>query len=213
MCLSVEHLAVYRLPIMIFPATNLLEKSDAELWDLYRSGSQDAYNLLIKRYTKPLIIYGFRICQDRDLAKDCVQEVFLDLWRRRDRINSVQAVKAYLFKCVRFKIFRDRSLWKENEVIEDNNQFAIEFNIETKLIEDTDLRELSLKIKNILNSLPPRQQEVMYLRFFENLNLDQISEAMNISKQSVNNLLQKAYKNFRSEWVVFFLLSPEFFFS
>ena len=198
---------------MTFAAANLLGKSDSEIWDLYRSGDQDAYNILIKRYTKPLIIYGFRVSQDRDFAKDCVQEVFLDLWKKRERINAVQAVKAYLFKCVRFKIFRDRSLWKDNEVIEDNNQFAVEFNIETKLIEDADLRELSLKIKNILNSLPPRQQEVMYLRFFENLTLDQISEAMNISKQSVNNLLQKAYKNFRSEWVVLLLLSPEFFFS
>lgn len=197
---------------MASTATHLLKKSDPEIWDLYRSGDQDAYNTLVLRYSKPLIIYGLRICQDKDLAKDCVQEVFLDLWRKRDRINAVQAVKAYLFRSVRMRIIRDRALWKETKEIEDHPQFAIEFNVEAKLIQDADLRELSVKIKSILNSLPPRQQEIMYLRFFENLSLNQISETMNLRKQSVHNLLQKAYKSFRSEWMMLLLLLPHYFF-
>lgn len=192
---------------MMSAALDLFNKPDPEVWNLYRAGSQDAYNTLMERYTKPLIAYGYRICQDKDLAKDCVQEVFLDLWRKRDRMNAVQAVKAYLFKCVRLRIINDTTLWKPNEQIDANqHQFIIEFNIETKLIEDASLLELSLKIKTVLNSLPPRQQEVMYLRFFENLDLNQISETMNVSKQSVNNLLQKAYHSFRSKWMVLLLL-------
>ena len=99
----------------------------------------------------------------------------------------------------------DRFLWKVNDEIGKDAPFLIEFNIETKLIEDLNLLEQSLKIKHVLNNLPPRQQEIIYLRFFENLTLNQISETMNISKQSVNNLLQKAYKSFRSEWLVSFL--------
>jgi RNA polymerase sigma factor (sigma-70 family) len=54
----------------------------------------------------------------------------------------------------------------------------------------------------VLNGLPPRQREIMYLRFYENLDFENISQIMEISKQSVHNLLQKAYKNFRAEWVV-----------
>jgi len=105
------------------------------------------------------------------------------------------------------RIYRDSSLWRENEDLNDKDHFAIEFDVETRLIEDAALQELSLKIKKILNTLPPRQKEIMYLRFFENLTLDQISETMNISKQSVNNLLQKAYKSFRSEWTLLLLLA------
>ncbi|WP_207534405.1 RNA polymerase sigma factor [Desertivirga arenae] len=197
---------------MIFAATDLLNKTDQEIWDLFRNGDQDAYNTLMRRYTKSLINYGFRICQDKDFAKDCVQEVFLDLWRRREGQGSVKAVKSYLFKSIRLRIYRDRSLWKQNEDLNDNEQFAIEFDIESKLIEDVSFQEMSLKIKKILNTLPPRQKEIMYLRFFENLSLDQISDTMNISKQSVNNLLQKAYKSFRSEWSLLLLILPTCFF-
>lgn len=191
---------------MIFAATDLLNKTDQEIWDLYRNGDQDAYNALMRRYTKSLINYGFRICQDRDFAKDCVQEVFLNLWRRRESQGPVQAVKSYLFRSIRFRIYRDSTLWQKNEDLNDKEHFAIEFDIETKLIEDVALQEMSLKIKKILNTLPPRQKEIMYLRFFENLSLDQISDTMNISKQSVNNLLQKAYKGFRSEWTLLLLV-------
>lgn len=192
---------------MIATAIELSSKTDPEIWDLYRAGNQDAYNILMGRYSKHLISYGYRICEDKHLAKDCVQEVFLDLWRKRDRMNPVQAVKAYLFKCVRLRIINDSALWKANEELEENrHRFSIEFTIESKLIADADLLELSLKIRTILNGLPPRQQEVMYLRFFENLDLNQISETMNICKQSVNNLLQKAYKSFRCEWMVLLLV-------
>lgn len=127
--------------------TDLVSKTDPEIWDLYRNGDQHAYNTLMRRYSKSLIVYGYRICQDRDFAKDCVQEVFLGLWKKREQINAVHAVKAYLFQCVRLRIFRDSALWKDNEELEDGNQFAIEFNIEMKLIEDAALRELSMKIR------------------------------------------------------------------
>ena len=70
------------------------------------------------------------------------------------------------------------------------------------MITDLETMELGTRIKQVLNGLPPRQREIMYLRFYENLDFENISQIMEISKQSVHNLLQKAYKNFRAEWVV-----------
>ncbi|MDB5147632.1 MAG: sigma-70 family polymerase sigma factor, partial [Mucilaginibacter sp.] len=78
--------------------------------------------------------------------------------------------------------------------------------IESKMITDLETLELSARIKQVLNALPPRQREIMYLRFYENLDFDNISQIMEISKQSVHNLLQKAYKNFRSEWLILLIL-------
>jgi RNA polymerase sigma factor (sigma-70 family) len=183
---------------------------DSELWDLFRAGDEVAYTRLIKKYSKILFNYGFRICQDKDFLKDCIQDVFLELWNRRLKISPTQAVKWYLFKAVRLRIFREQSKWNRNETPDENYTFLVEFNIESKMITDLETMELGTRIKQVLNGLPPRQREIMYLRFYENLDFENISQIMEISKQSVHNLLQKAYKNFRAEWVVLLIAFSNF---
>jgi RNA polymerase sigma factor (sigma-70 family) len=191
------------LPLIMVPDNNFsITDDDSELWDLFRAGDEVAYTRLIKKYSKILFNYGFRICQDKDFLKDCIQDVFLELWNRRLKINPTQAVKWYLFKAVRLRIFREQSKWNRNETPDENYTFLVEFNIESKMITDLETMELGTRIKQVLNGLPPRQREIMYLRFYENLDFENISQIMEISKQSVHNLLQKAYKNFRAEWVV-----------
>jgi RNA polymerase sigma factor (sigma-70 family) len=175
---------------------------DSGLWDLFRNGSEAAYTTLIRKYSKPLFNYGYRICQDRDFLKDCIQDVFLELWNRRERINSTPAVKWYLFKAVRLRIFRERQKWDKTEELNENYEFLVEFNIESKIITELEVTSLNSRIQQVLNLLPTRQREIMYLRFYENLDFDNISQIMEINKQSVHNLLQKAYKNFRTEWVI-----------
>jgi RNA polymerase sigma factor (sigma-70 family) len=185
---------------------DFMTTDDSELWDLFRDGDEFAYTRLIEKYSKPLFNYGYRICQDRDFLKDCIQDVFLELWNRRLRISPTPAVKWYLFKAVRLRIFREQSKWNRGEELHDDYQFLVEFNIESKMITDLESVELSAKIKQILNTLPPRQKEILYFRFYENLDFDNISQIMDISKQSVHNLLQKAYKNFRAEWIALLIM-------
>jgi RNA polymerase sigma factor (sigma-70 family) len=185
---------------------HLITTDDSMLWDLFRAGDEVAYTRLMQKYSRPLFNYGFRICQDKDFLKDCIQDVFLELWNRRLKISSTPAVKYYLFKAVRLRIFREQSKWNRGEPIDENYEFIVEFNIESKMITHLETLELSTRIKQVLNALPPRQREIMYLRFYENLDFDNISQIMEISKQSVHNLLQKAYKNFRSEWLILITL-------
>jgi RNA polymerase sigma factor (sigma-70 family) len=186
---------------------------DLKLWDLFRAGNHPAYTQLVNRYYKQLFNYGRRFCQDREFLMDCIQEVFYELWNRREKISSTASVKWYLFKSVRLRIFRDQSKWNRNDEVSGDYNFLVEFNIESKIIDDLDLSELSKKIKDILNSLPPRQQEIMYLRFYEGLSLDQIAEIMGINKQSLRNLLHKSYKYFRSEWIVLIIFFFHFKFN
>lgn len=185
--------------------------TDQELWVRFRRGEELAYTKLMNRYARPMYNYGYRFCQNSDLIRDCVQEVFLELWKKRSKVNSTPSVKWYLFKSLRLRIFRDQSKWQRNEPLDDNYNFLVEFNIESRLIEAADVQELSSKIKDALNNLPPRQCEILYLRFYEDLNYEQISDLMGITRQSVHNLLQKAFKSFRAQWTIF-LLMPLFVF-
>jgi RNA polymerase sigma factor (sigma-70 family) len=179
-----------------------ITSNDSELWDLIREGNELAYTQLIKKYTKPLFNYGYRFFQDKDFLKDCVQDVFFELWNRRSRISATPAVKWYLFKAMRLRIFREQSKWTKSESLDESYDFLVDFSVESKIITDFENVALNSRIEQVLNALPSRQKEILYLRFYENLDFESISQMMDISKQSVHNLLQKAYKSFRTEWGV-----------
>lgn len=175
---------------------------DKVLWQSLVDSNAAAFDLLVKRYSGSLFNYGSRFCQDRDIIKDCIQELFIELWNKRAVITQPNSVKWYLFVALRNRIFREQSKWnKTTSISEDQYDFLLEFSIESKMIEFIEDVELAEKFKKILESLPPRQREIVYLRYYEDLNFDQIAVMMNINKQSVHNLLQKAYKSIRSEWV------------
>lgn len=187
------------------PGPRLHNDNDAILWDYFRNDDKRAYTFLINKYSQQLFNYGYRFCQDKDVLKDCIQEVFFQLWDRRHYLNPTESVKNYLLKAIRLRIFRDYPGWQKNERLDEGYSFLVEFNIEAKILQHTDEVELAKRIKDTLNLLPSRQKEAMYLRFYENLSFDEIAEVMHLNRQSVHNLLQKAYNRFRSEWA--FLLA------
>lgn len=194
---------------MTFDTRKQDQLEDELLWSGFRNGNATSFDELIKKYTDVLFNYGSRFTTDRDIVKDCIQELFVELWKKRDVLTLPKTVKWYLFIALRNRIFREQTKWNKTETLSENDHdFFLEYSIEEKIIENTDDTELANKIKTILNSLPARQREIIYLRYYENYDYEQISTLMNINKQSVHNLLQKAYKSIRSDWpTLLFLLS------
>ena len=185
---------------------DIIGVSELELWDKFLGGDQDAYNRIVKTFSKQMFNYGFRICQNEDMVRDCIQDVFLRLWNNRSNISSTDSIKWYLLKSIKTCILRESQKWQKNDELENDYTFKVEFDVETKLISEIENQHLANKIKSIINQLPTRQKEILYLRFYEGMDLSQISELMDISTQSVYNLLQKAYKSFRAEWLPLVLL-------
>ena len=168
---------------------------------------QRAYTEIVKRYSTALFDFGIRFCQDEEIVKDCIQQLFLDLWNKSFDITERDTLKSYLFKAVRNRVIREKAKWQKNSVLTEDYEFTLEFGIESKIIAiDSDL-ELAKKVKKLLNALPPRQREIIYLRFYEGLDINEISDVMGINRQSAHNLLQKAYEKIRGEWqLVLFIL-------
>lgn len=177
--------------------------SDTLLWESIITGDEVAFAKFVKKYSTPLFNYGYRLCNDRDFLKDCIQDLFVELWNRRSKIIASNQLKWYLFKSLRNNIFREQVKQLRNVPLRDDYDFIIEFDIEHDLIAIDEEQELAIKVKQTLEHLPPRQKEVLYLRYFEGLTFDDIAQIMDISKQSAHNLLQKAYKSFREKWDVY----------
>ncbi|GGD40136.1 DNA-directed RNA polymerase sigma-70 factor [Emticicia aquatilis] len=182
------------------PSTN----NDSQLWQQLKNGSELALGKLIKKYFNLLQNYGYKFVRNEDFVKDCVQEVFVEIWSRRQSISQPDSVRAYLLSSVRKKILRESVRQKINGDdkiinIENDLKFA-EFSPELIIIEQENTQETIQKVSGLLNSLPKRQREVVYLRFYQNLERDEIAQIMGVNAQSVSNLLQAAFKTIRENW-------------
>jgi len=171
------------------------------LWTNFRAGNEEAYTSLMENFAAPLYNYGIRFVNDDDFIKDCIQDVFFELWKRRERINSTDYVKSYIFKALRLRIFREQGNWNNAEPIHENYQFAVQLDTESVLIESQSSDEMTRKMQRLLNHLPRRQKEILYLRFYEGLDQDRIAEIMSLNRQSVYNLLHESILRLRKSWL------------
>lgn len=174
----------------------LTNKSDEELWDLMRNGSKEAFSILYKRYIHPLYNFGKKITSDKEIISDTLQELFTEFWDRRNKLGDVHYVKVYLFKSFRYKLIRAISKLKK---------YQEGYTLEELLIEtpDWDESEDARSVKRIkilkeqIENLPKRQREVIHLRYFHNLNNEEIAEVINVNYQSVSNILHRAIKKMK----------------
>ncbi len=179
------------------------EQNGSDLWRRFRLGETAALEQLMVQSFSLLYRYGTKFSGDHDFIKDCIQDLFLDLWSRREHLSEAVAVKAYLMASLRRRLHRGliSQKWLSDNAIDiDSLHFEIEFSVEESLIREESTRELACEIKAYLDQLPKRQKEVVYLKFYENLSREEIAEIMGVNPQSVSNLLQAAYKYLKANW-------------
>lgn len=155
---------------------------------------------LISHYYPDLFSYGSRFTPDTDLLKDCIQEICLELWKNRKRISETGYVKFYLLKSLRRRLIRE--LQKETpEKLNEGTTFSAgydhELPRESLIIRDERLKDLALKMREMLSRLSRRQQEVIYLRFYMEADIEEIASIMSLNRQSVYNLLHDALKRLK----------------
>jgi len=181
--------------------------TDTVAWALFKSGDDRSLNVLLSRYFRPLLHYGSKFCKDRSLVEDVIQDLFLDFLERRAHLGDPVSVKNYLFKCLRNNLIRAMKESMVSIEMPEKDDFFVDFeNIEKFLVSLDESTELTSKITHFFTFLTKRQKEVLFLRYYENLDNDEIAEMMGISKQSVSNLLLKSINVLRENWI-FILLS------
>lgn len=194
---------------------NIQEKSsESLLWQRFRSGEEAALEELMLKNFQLLFRYGTKYSRNDAYIKDCIQDLFLELWSRRQFLSENIAIKPYLMASLRRRMHRGLSAqkWISPDAIDlDNSCFEVEFSVEDSLIREETTQAIAHEIKMHLEQLPKRQKEVVYLKFFEDLSRDEIAEVMGIHSQSVSNLLQAAFKQMKVGWkiefFVFFVIS------
>ena len=183
---------------------------DSLLWQALKRSEKAAYEILLKKYYPIVLNYGVRFYKDKEFVKDCVQDLFIEIWNRREYLADVVSVKSYLLHSIRKNIIRESSRLKwfrEADKISDDHDFDVEFDIETYIISREVENELLQKLRFELDKLTKRQREAIFLRFNQDLSYEEIAIIMDINYRSVVNLIHEAIKAIRKNWFAILLSS------
>ncbi|MGV8136831.1 MAG: RNA polymerase sigma factor [Mangrovibacterium sp.] len=169
-------------------------------WSRFKDGDKEAFAIFYNQHVDSLYQYGRKLCKDDDTVKDAIQEVFLDLYMRREK-NSVgyENLKYYLLLALKRNLIRKlqtQRRFDDTKVTHDDHTDP-EFSIEYLLIEKEQEEEIRIKLANALNQLPEKQKEAIYLRFNETLDYRDIALILGITVESVRTQIYRALKTVR----------------
>ncbi|GAB3985604.1 sigma-70 family RNA polymerase sigma factor [Spirosoma daeguense] len=185
-------------------APNAWKKTDETLlWQQFREGQADAYQAMVQHFYRELHFYGGRFTRDSDLLKDCLQDLFLDLWTYRHKIIQTNYIRPYLYKSLRRKIYRE--LMRHSAVVSEESVMFDDVSSEEITAEQALIRtELSeyqtARLNALLAQLSDRQREAIHLKFYAELSNDEIADILAVNKQSVANLLHRGLSRLRESW-------------
>ncbi|GAB3698616.1 sigma-70 family RNA polymerase sigma factor [Spirosoma flavus] len=181
--------------------------SDQQLWQQFREGDRIAFEQIITNNYNSLFRFGTRFTKDVGLIEDCLHDLFVYLWEKRTSLGTTDSIRKYLFKSFRHKMLLElQRVYRRGWVAEDEAaDLAAEQNFQDVSFILENEQWTVHRVKEAINHLPVRQQEALYLRYFEGLAVDHIAQIMNINRQSVSNHLHKALTFLRDHWENFTL--------
>lgn len=155
------------------------------------------FETLFREHYNALCRFAHGYLQDFETAEEIVQDVFVNLWQKRDSIEKEKNIKSYLFTSV-----KNRSL----NYIRDNKKFRSYFlDVETELdipVYDVDYHSeayISNKVERAMDRLPGKCREVFELSRFDGLKYKDVAEKLGISVKTVEAQMSKALKILREE--------------
>ncbi len=155
--------------------------------------------------------YGIKLGGDKDLVEDEIHDLFLYLFEKEINLGEINHLKAYLLTSLRRRIFKRLASQRKRNSGEDLlYDFAIDYSVESRIVENEISIEIQKKIEEAFKSLSARQKEIVHLKYFENLSNEEIQTTMNLTDQATRNLLSKTLhklrKTFPDTRVITFLL-------
>jgi len=181
-----------------------MQKSGVEeywqiVWMRFKSGDQEAFAILYNHHIDPLYHFGTKLCKDTETVKDSLQELFLELYLKREKINvGPENLKYYLLLALKRNLIKKmKSGRMSSQRWLESVDFEPEYSIEFQIIKQEKEAEISQKIVKTLKQLPSKQREAIYLRFNESLEYSEIAKILDINVESVRKQVYRAIMTIR----------------
>ena len=175
--------------------------SESAIWESLRSGDMNSLRDLYAQYADGLYHYGMALTGDSDRVKDCMHDLFVSIWTSREKMSVPQSGKAYLMVSLRRRIFDKGSKIDSLTETADNLQ---DINIpindhQAAWIENEDAEKHNRQLELAMGRLSERQKEIIHMKYFQELDYEEIGRIMDLNYQSARNLVNRAIAALRKE--------------
>lgn len=170
---------------------------DEQLLNLLKDHNREAFTLIYQKFWSSLFNSAYKRINDRDACKDVIQNVFTDLWVRREHL-VIKNLSAYLHSAVRFQVYQHAAKHKHTSEL----FVALEEILISPFKADSDLmnEELCRIVELWVMALPEKRRKIFLMHYYEDLSTSEIAEKLNISQKTVQNQLLTASTYIRSRF-------------
>lgn len=161
-----------------------------------RAGDQRAYESLFRAHYAALCGFAHKLLGDRDMAEEVVQNIYVQLWEKRDSIGVATSAKSYLYTATRNACLNHLDHLKVRNRFAEAVQ-AMPVAQADDAAAELELQELQARLHHAIDQLPERCREVFVLSRFESLKYDEIAQRLAISPRTVEVQIGKALKFLR----------------
>lgn len=180
-----------------------------ELLQKMQAGSKIAFEFLYKKYYGTLYLHAYNKLRDREVAKDLVQDLFANLWQKKEYLDITHGFSSYLYASIRNRIidYISKEKSKANYLSSLSNYSEQGQATADHLVREKMLQE---QIEKTLEQLPPRLREIFELSRKNHLSHKEISEKLNISEHTVRSYIKDVLRILRMRfsaipWMLFVL--------
>ena len=169
--------------------------SDADLLARLRAGDHAAFDAIFRHWYEPVVRSANRVLHDAGVAEELSQDVFLELWRRRESLAPDSSVAGYLMQAV-----RNRSLnhLRHLQVQQKSAVYVEALSEPTEYADaDTQAGELQDAIRSAIDALPPRTREVFLMSRERDLRYSEIAEQLGVTVKAVEANMSRALRQLR----------------
>ena len=180
-------------------ANNDLKKRSRELVDQFCAGDDIAFSKLYDMYVNVLFNYGFKLTQDRELLRDCIHDIFVKVYNKRNEKNTINNLGSYLIISLKNRLLDEfrRQTFMVDEAAENYSYRTAAQDVENDYMH-TEREEIFVKqVSHLMRFLTRRQRQAITLYYLEERKYDEICTIMNMNYHSVRNLMHRSMLRLR----------------
>jgi RNA polymerase sigma-70 factor (ECF subfamily) len=162
--------------------------------DLYRAaidGDRDAFEMIIRSFSRPLFAVAYGVLQNREEAEDVVQDAFIKAWKTRWRVRDPEKFPAWLATIARNRardVFRARRTVPLSDELHEEPEASLE---------PATVGELNREVHAALASLPESYRVALTLRYFDALDYATIEQTLGLTNGALRGILGRALQTMR----------------
>lgn len=173
--------------------------TEKELLNQIAAGDASAFRVIFNRYAPKLKSYVLKLSRSTEAAEDIVHDVFLNIWKNREKLEGIEQFDSYLFRAARnnaHRSFQRRA--KETLIVAElrkTNTGETVFEGEERITN----REVQAFIQQAIDKLTPQQKRILLLSRDQGLSHEEIAAQLGIARRTVANTMTDALRSLRDE--------------